>query len=103
MAANDFYEEQCRMDGSTCRFSSEDRLDFLHKLKSKHIMNIEMEGVTFAGYCYEANVNFAIICVGLLNRLEGDQVVLTESDYSTFTQNLFQLTGNFILSRVGNK
>lgn len=102
MAANDFYEEQGRMDGSTCRFSAEDRLDFLHKLKSKNILNIEMEGVTFAAYCREANVHFAIICVGLLNRLNGDQVVLTEEDYSTFTSNLFKLTGNFIKSRLEN-
>lgn len=100
MAANDFYEEQGRMDGSTCRFTSDDRLKFLHKLKSKNIVNIEMEGVTFAAFCREHNINFAIVCVGLLNRLEGDQVHLTEQDYSQFTSNLFKLVGNFIKIRL---
>ena len=100
MATDDFYEQQGRMDGSMCRFASEDRMNFLQKLKSKNIMNIEMESVVFAGMCREANVHFAVICVGLLNRLEGDQVVLTEEDYATFTKNLFQLVGNFIKSKL---
>ena len=65
-------------------------------------MNIEMEGCTFAGFCNEVKVQFAIVCVGLLNRLEGDQVVLTENDYSQFTLNLFKLVGNFIKSRLEN-
>lgn len=100
MATDDFYEQQGRMDGSTCRFDSQDRLSFLHKLQSKNIMNIEMESVVFAGMCREANVHFAVICVGLLNRLQGDQVVLTEEDYSTFTKNLFCLVGNYIKSKL---
>ena len=100
MAANDFYEEQGRMDGSTCRFTSEDRLNFLKTLKSKNIANIEMEGVTFAGFCREHNIKFAIICVGLLNRLEGDQVALTDEDYSEFTLSLFRLVGNYIENRL---
>lgn len=44
MSANDFYEEQGRMDGSTCRFTAKDRLEFLNKLKSLGIKNVEMEG-----------------------------------------------------------
>ena len=100
MATDDFYEQQGRMDGSMCRFASEDRLNFLHKLRSKKIVNIEMESVVFAGMCREANVHFAVICVGLLNRLEGDQVVLSEQDYSAFTKNLFLLVGNYIQSKL---
>jgi uridine phosphorylase len=100
MAANDFYEEQGRMDGPTCRFTKQQRIDFLNLLRSKNVLNIEMEAVTFAGLCRQANVHFAVICVGILNRLEGDQVRVDESMYEQFTDRLFKLVGAFITQKL---
>lgn len=100
MAANDFYEEQGRMDGPTCRFTKEERVAFLNELRSKNVLNIEMEAMTFAGLCNEAKVNFAVICVGILNRLEGDQVRIDESMYEQFTHRLFSLVAAFIVEKL---
>lgn len=99
MAANDFYEEQGRMDGPTCNFTKQQRLDFLNLLQSKSILNIEMEAMTFAGLCRQVNVKFAVICVGILNRLKGDQVCIGELEYQQFSERLFTLIGEFIASK----
>lgn len=100
MAANDFYEEQGRMDGPTCSFTSEQRLEFLNLLQSKGILNIEMEAMTFAGLCRQVNVNFAVICVGILNRLNGDQVCIDEIQYQQFTDRLFTMVGELIAHKL---
>lgn len=42
---------------------------------SEHgIVNIEMESTIFAALTHHAGIKAAVICVALLNRLNGDQV-----------------------------
>lgn len=43
-------------------------------LSSKGVVNIEMESTIFAALTYHAGIKAAVVCVALLNRLNGDQV-----------------------------
>ncbi|CAG9836927.1 unnamed protein product [Diabrotica balteata] len=83
MCTDDFYEGQARLDGAFCNYTEEDKMNFLKLLQSKGVSNIEMEATTFAAFTQAAGIKAGIICVALLNRLEGDQIstpkdVLTE-------------------------
>lgn len=50
-------------------------------LSSKGVVNIEMESTIFAALTYHAGIKAAVVCVALLNRLNGDQVSLEGSQY----------------------
>ncbi|KAK4300091.1 hypothetical protein Pmani_027683 [Petrolisthes manimaculis] len=74
MCTYDFYEGQGRLDGAFCEFTEGDKLTFLNHLHDNHIVNMEMESLTFAALCHHAGIRGAVVCVTLLNRLHGDQV-----------------------------
>lgn len=65
---------QGRLDGAFCDFSEQDKMDYLEKLKDFGVVNIEMEATIFAALTLHAGIKSAIVCVSLLNRLQGDQV-----------------------------
>lgn len=65
---------QGRLDGAFCKFSSNDKMSFLRKLSESGVKNMEMESTAFAALTHEAGVRAAVVCVTLLNRLNGDQV-----------------------------
>lgn len=94
MCTYDFYEGQGRLDGAFCEFTENDKMEYLEKLRDFGVVNIEMEGewntnqslrdlinfnflflaTIFAALTHHAGIKAAIICVALLNRLNGDQV-----------------------------
>lgn len=47
---------------------------YLEKLSENGVVNIEMESTIFAALTYHAGIKAAVVCVALLNRLNGDQV-----------------------------
>ena len=65
---------QARMDGVVCEISQEKKLAYLQQVKEAGIRNIEMECTAMASLCKLTGVKCAVVCVALLNRLEGDQV-----------------------------
>ncbi len=75
MCTHDFYEEQGRLDGAFCDFTEKDKMDYLKKLRDFGVVNIEMESTIFAALTHHAGIKSAIVCVALLNRLNGDQVM----------------------------
>lgn len=75
MCTHDFYEEQGRLDGAFCEFTKQDKIDYLHKINDFGVVNIEMECTIFAALTHYAGIKAAIICVALLNRMNGDQVI----------------------------
>merc|ERR1712062_207911 len=84
MTCNDFYETQGRLDGAFCEYSNQEKLNFIKKAHDQHgIKNIEMEASLFLAMCNRANVPCAVVCVALLNRLNGDQISGTK-DLSKF-------------------
>lgn len=50
-------------------------MDYLQKLHDFGVVNIEMECTIFAALTHYAGIKAAIVCVTLLDRLKGDQVM----------------------------
>ena len=74
LCTNDFYEGQGRLDGAFCDYTADDKMAYLQKLNGAGVKNIEMESEAFAALTHRAGIRAAVICVSLLNRLNGDQV-----------------------------
>ncbi|KDO23518.1 uridine phosphorylase [Saprolegnia parasitica CBS 223.65] len=79
LCADDFYEEQGRLDGAICEYTNEEKLAFLQVCHDAGTRNIEMESRLFAAFTHKLNIPAAVVCVTLLNRLEGDQVTKPHS------------------------
>uniref|UniRef100_H2ZBV0 Nucleoside phosphorylase domain-containing protein n=1 Tax=Ciona savignyi TaxID=51511 RepID=H2ZBV0_CIOSA len=75
LSANDFYEEQARLDGALCSYSEEEKNAFIQKAHDIHgIKNMEMESTCFTAMCTRAGVKCGVICVALVDRLVRDNV-----------------------------
>jgi len=74
VTCDDFFESQARLDGALCDFTEEDRINFLNRCYEAGVRNIEMEGMMFGVFCAQVGVPNAMVCICLINRLEGDQV-----------------------------
>lgn len=68
------FSGQGRLDGAFCEYTEKDKLEFLNKIHAANVVNMEMESLCFAALCHHAGIKGAVICVTLLNRLNGDQV-----------------------------
>lgn len=87
VCTNEFFLEQFRLDGAIRLTTPERKIEWLRWLDSQGVRNIEMEGAMLAGYLnYWGFSNFAMICVALLNRLEGDQVPYTPQELAEFSE-----------------
>lgn len=75
MCCDDFYEGQSRLDGAICDYSEEDKMEFLKRAHEAGVVNIEMESCYFGAFCHHLNIKAATMCVTLVRRLDGDQVV----------------------------
>lgn len=62
------------MDGAFCNYTEDDKMDYLCSLREAGVKNIEMEATVFAALTHEVGIKAAIVCVALLNRINGDQV-----------------------------
>lgn len=71
---NRVYLGQGRLDGAFCDYTEKEKLEFLHKVHNNNVLNMEMESLAFAALTHHAGIRAAVICVTLLNRLNGDQV-----------------------------
>uniref|UniRef100_A0A8I3N5S8 Uridine phosphorylase 1 n=2 Tax=Canis lupus familiaris TaxID=9615 RepID=A0A8I3N5S8_CANLF len=74
MCTSDFYEGQGRLDGALCSYTEKDKQDYLRAAHAAGIRNIEMESSVLAAMCSACGIPVAVVCVTLLNRLDGDQV-----------------------------
>jgi len=67
------------LDGAFCEYTLENKQTYLEHLQSQQVKNIEMESLAFAALTSRANIRGAVVCVAILNRLNGDQVSLNVS------------------------
>ncbi|VDN99582.1 unnamed protein product [Rodentolepis nana] len=74
MCADDFYEEQGRLDGAICDYTEAEKMAFLKKAYDLGVRNLEMESLGFAAFCQRLNIKAAVICATMVNRLESDQL-----------------------------
>lgn len=50
-------------------------MEYLESIHKSGVVNIEMESLSFAALTHHAGIKAAVICVTLLDRLKGDQVI----------------------------
>lgn len=108
-----FTPGQMRLDGFFCEYESEDKFEFLHTIHEKGVRNIEMEATLFAAYTqragvkginshpYQTQVSAAIVCVALLNRMNGDQVNIPKELYVDYEERPFRLVTALIRRQLG--
>ena len=102
MCTDDFYEGQGRLDGAFCDYEEADKMAFLRRLQEAGVANIEMEATGFGAFCHRAGVPGAIVCVALVDRLLGDQVLFPKSQLRAFEQRPILLVTQFIRQALNN-
>eukprot|EP00076_Gallus_gallus_P023765 XP_015145676.1 uridine phosphorylase 2 isoform X1 [Gallus gallus] len=101
MCTYDFYEGQGRLDGALCSFSNEKKLQYLKRAHDAGVRNIEMESTAFAALCGLCGLRAAVVCVTLLDRLEGDQIRASHEVLQEYQQRPQRLVAAFIRRRLG--
>ncbi|KAH8337860.1 hypothetical protein KR067_007143, partial [Drosophila pandora] len=96
MCAHDFYEGQSRLDGAFCEYTPDAKMAFLEQLQAQGVKNIEMESLAFAALTSRANIRSAVVCVAILNRLEGDQITTPHEILSGFDKRPATLIARYI-------
>ncbi|XP_032498786.1 uridine phosphorylase 1 isoform X1 [Phocoena sinus] len=96
MCTLDFYEGQGRLDGALCSYAEKDKQEYLRAAYEAGIRNIEMESSVFAAMCNACGLRAAVVCVTLLNRLEGDQISSPHEVLVEYQQRPQRLVGHFI-------
>ena len=87
---------QARIDGAVCDYSESEQQAYFQELKEKGVNNIEMECSAMAALCHKVGVRCAIVCVVLVNRLEGDQVDIPDETYDEWQLRL----QNFVVQYI---
>jgi len=101
MTANDFYEGQARLDGAVCDYTEDDKMSFLRRAYDAGVRNIEMEANGFAALSNRIGVKAAIVCVTLLNRLNGDQVDTPSATLKEWESRSLRIVLRYISSKLG--
>ncbi|XP_048237739.1 uridine phosphorylase 1-like [Haliotis rufescens] len=101
MCTHDFYEGQARLDGAFCDYTQADKMAFLRRIHDKGIRNIEMESLCFAAYCHRANIRGAVICVTLLDSLNGDQITTPHNVMEEWNNRPQQVVARLIKKKLG--
>ncbi|EFX77188.1 uridine phosphorylase 1-like isoform X2 [Daphnia pulex] len=101
MCTYDFYEGQGRLDGAFCDYTEKEKLEFLHKVHDNNILNMEMESLAFAALTHHAGIRAAVICVTLLNRLNGDQVASSKEVLNEWQNRPQAIVARYIKKHMG--
>lgn len=96
MCCDDFYEGQGRLDGAFCDYEECEKMEFLQKIRDFGVRNLEMESTCFASMCHRANCKSAIVCVTLINRLNGDQMSTPKETLKRWELRPIQLVTRYI-------
>ncbi|KAM6178163.1 uridine phosphorylase 1 [Rhynchocyon petersi] len=96
MCTLDFYEGQGRLDGAFCTYTEKEKQEYLKTAYAAGIRNIEMESSVFAAMCGACGLRAAVVCVTLLNRLDGDQIDSPHGVLVEYQQRPQRLVGYFI-------
>ncbi|KAK6617702.1 hypothetical protein RUM44_005290 [Polyplax serrata] len=103
MCTYDFYEGQGRLDGAFCDFTEQDKMTYMESLNKTGIINIEMESLSFAALTHHAGIKSAVVCVTLLDRLKGDQVLAPKEVLDEWQQRPQKLVTKYIKKYLANK
>ncbi|KAM4689471.1 uridine phosphorylase 1 [Discoglossus pictus] len=100
MCTLDFYEGQARLDGAFCSYTEQEKMEYLRAAFDAGIRNIEMESSVFAAMCNICGLKAAVVCVTLLNRLDGDQITSSHDVLVEYQQRPQKLVSYFIKKQL---
>uniref|UniRef100_UPI00358F136A uridine phosphorylase 1-like isoform X1 n=2 Tax=Myxine glutinosa TaxID=7769 RepID=UPI00358F136A len=100
LCTNDFYEGQGRLDGAVCKYTTAEKLNYLKHAYAAGVRNIEMESSVFAAMSNECGLRAAVVCITLLNRLEGDQINSSHAVLSDYQLRPQRLIAYYIKSKL---
>lgn len=103
LCALDFYEGQGRLDGAFCGYSPKEKVIYLEHIYNRGIRNIEMESLVFGALTHQAHIRAAVVCVSLLDRLQGDQVSVSPKSYKEWEERPQELVGRYIKKYLRKK
>ncbi|XP_077159829.1 uridine phosphorylase 1 [Paroedura picta] len=103
MCTLDFYEGQARLDGAICSYSEEEKLEYLKSAYEAGVRNVEMESSVFAAMCSLSGLRGAVVCVTLLDRLEGDQIITPHEVLKEYQTRPQKLVGHLIKKHHGKQ
>ncbi|XP_048417823.1 uridine phosphorylase 1 isoform X1 [Stegostoma tigrinum] len=96
LCTSDFYEGQARLDGAFCNYTYEDKMKYLKRAYDAGVRNIEMESSIFAAMCNRSGLPGAVVCVTLLDRLQGDQIESSHEVLAEYQERPQKLVGCYI-------
>lgn len=102
MCADDFYEEQARLDGAICEYTECDKMAFLKKAYELGVRNLEMESLGFAAFCRRLKIKAAVICATLVNRLESDQLSAPVSVMHSWQERPLRILITYMKKQLGS-
>ncbi|KAG8139616.1 hypothetical protein E2320_002379 [Naja naja] len=94
---------QARLDGAICTYTEEEKMQYLKEAHKTGVRNIEMESSVFAAMCNLSGLKGAVVCVTLLNRLEGDQISTPHDVMKEYQTRPQKLVGQLIKNHLGKK
>ncbi|KAG8442702.1 hypothetical protein GDO86_011482 [Hymenochirus boettgeri] len=94
---------QARLDGALCSYTEDEKMQYLKAAYDAGVRNIEMESSVFAAMCNITGLRAAVVCVALLNRLEGDQISSSHEVLTEYQQRPQKLVGFFIKNQLTKK
>lgn len=100
IAADDFYQEQGRVDGAFCDHTEADKDRWLRDAHDAGVRNIEMESRMFAAFCTRMKIRGAVVCAVIVNRLEGDQVRSTPGQLIQYSAATIKLVLRFVRQQM---
>ncbi|XP_048881876.1 uridine phosphorylase 1 [Brienomyrus brachyistius] len=100
MCTLDFYEGQARLDGAFCSYSEEDKRRYLNEAYRAGVRNIEMESTVFGAMCKMSGLQGAVVCVTLLDRLQGDQMTSSHDLLLGYQLRPQRLVGSYIKKKL---
>jgi uridine phosphorylase len=103
LTSDDFYEAQGRLDGAICEFTLDDKLQYLETCAAAGVKNMEMEARGFAAFCDKLQIPCAVVCVTLVNRLFGDQVVVSPDELTEMESRPGKVLLQYIKSKLEAK
>jgi len=101
MCTDDFYEGQARLDGAFCEFTEKEKMSYIHQLHRTGVTNIEMESLAFAALTHHAGIRAAVICVSVLDRMKGDQVLAVKEVLNEWQLRPQKLVARYIKKHLG--
>ncbi|XP_055065662.2 uridine phosphorylase 1 [Misgurnus anguillicaudatus] len=100
MCTLDFYEGQGRLDGAFCSYTEEDKMRYLDQICKAGVCNIEMESTVFAAMCKQSNLRAAVVCVTIVNRMNGDQITTPHEVMDEYQSRPQVLVGHYIKKKL---